>query len=76
MRSKIINNLQTTAKIAPTRAIHTTLTADGTRVAYCVKCNLASKNPNADDFIAVSIAMVRDWTSVKFNALGILQIIV
>ena len=43
----------------PTRAIHTTDTAEGTRVRYWAKCNFASRKPKADDFIAVSIAMVR-----------------
>ena len=51
--------LHTTASVAPTRAIHTTDTAEGTRVRYWAKCNFASRKPKADDFIAVSIAMVR-----------------
>ena len=54
----------------PVNAIHTTLTADGTRAAYSPKCNLASKNPNADDFMEVSMAMVREATSPNPEHLG------
>lgn len=52
--------LQNTARIAPTRAIQTTETADGTRAPACLKCNFANKNEKADDFMAVSMAMVLD----------------
>ena len=63
-------NLQTTARLAPTNAIHTTETADGTRAPYCWKCSFANRNPKAEDFIAVSIAIVLHWVSVKFSARG------
>mmetsp|Transcript_48969 Transcript_48969/g.122724 ORF Transcript_48969/g.122724 Transcript_48969/m.122724 type:complete len:275 (-) Transcript_48969:570-1394(-) len=63
-------NLQTTASVAPVTAIHTTDTAGGTRTAKSAKCSLARRKPNADDFMAVSIAMVRAATSPKPIALG------
>ena len=62
--------LQITAKIDPVKAIHTTLTAAGTRAAYCPKCNLANRKPKAEDFMAVSMAMVRHATSPKPVSLG------
>ena len=62
--------LQITANMLPVKAIHTTLTADGTRAMYSPKCSLARRNPKADDFIDVSIAMVRDFTSPNPVSLG------
>lgn len=63
-------NLQITASVAPTKAIHTTEAAEGTLAPYCLKCNFASKNPKADDFIAVSMAIVLHCVSLNFKALG------
>lgn len=63
-------NRHTTARIAPTSAIHTTDTAEGTRAPTCLKCSFANRNPNALLFIAVSMAMVRLWVSVNPNHLG------
>lgn len=57
--------LQITAKIEPVRAIQKTLTAEGTRAAKSPKCSFANKNPKAEDFIDVSIAMVREEVSSK-----------
>jgi hypothetical protein len=62
--------LQTTANKLPVKAIHTTLTADGTRAMYSPKWSLAKRNPKADDFMEVSIAMVRDLTSPNPVTLG------
>ena len=45
--------------LEPTSAIQTTETADGTRTRNIPKWSLASRKPNADDFIDVSIATVR-----------------
>ena len=61
---------QTTANKDPVSAIQTTDTADGTRAANSPKCNFASKKPNADDFMEVSIAMVREEVSSNPTALG------
>jgi len=46
----------------PVSAIHTTETALGTRASYCPRWSLASRKPKADDFIEVSIAIVRHVT--------------
>jgi hypothetical protein len=51
---------QMTAMVEPTTAIHTTDTAAGTRTMKSWKCSEASRKPNADDFIDVSMAVVRD----------------
>lgn len=55
--------LQMTARILPVRAIQTTLTAEGTRAAYCPKWSLARRKPKAEDFMEVSMAMVLEATS-------------
>ena len=52
----------------PVSAIQTTETADGTRAAKAPKWSLASRKPNADDFIDVSMAIVRDVVSPKPSA--------
>ena len=57
-----------TAMLEPTSAIHTTETALGTRTAGEPKWSFASRKPNADDFIAVSIAIVRALVSPKLSA--------
>mmetsp|Transcript_66946 Transcript_66946/g.81999 ORF Transcript_66946/g.81999 Transcript_66946/m.81999 type:complete len:218 (+) Transcript_66946:150-803(+) len=46
-------------------AIHTTLTAEGTRTLKAPKCKEAKRKPKALDFIAVSIATVRQVRSLK-----------
>mmetsp|Transcript_24532 Transcript_24532/g.97353 ORF Transcript_24532/g.97353 Transcript_24532/m.97353 type:complete len:203 (-) Transcript_24532:598-1206(-) len=60
-----------TASEEPTRAIHTTETADGTRAASAPKWSFASKKPNAEDFIEVSMAIVRHVVSPKPRARAI-----
>ena len=57
-----------TAMLDPVKAIQTTDTADGTRAANAPKWSFASKKPNADDFIEVSMAIVRDDVSPKPRA--------
>ena len=59
-----------TAMLDPVRAIHTTDTADGTRAANAPKCNLASRNPNAELFIDVSMAIVLEEVSPNPRALA------
>lgn len=60
-------NLQITAIIDPIIAIQTTETAEGTLTKNSGKCKLANKNPNALDFIAVSIAHVLHVVSEYLN---------
>ena len=60
----------TTASNEPVSAIQTTDTAEGTRAANSPKCNFANKKPNAEDFMEVSMAMVRDEVSSNPTALG------
>ena len=62
--------LQTTDRRLTINANQTMLTAEGTRAIYSPKCNLASKNPNAEDFVDVSMAIVRDFTSPSPTSLG------
>jgi len=49
----------------PTMAIHTTLTAEGTRTLKAPKCREANRKPNALLYMAVSMATVRDVFSSK-----------
>ena len=57
-----------TAMLDPVKAIQTTDTADGTLAAKAPKWSFASKNPKAELFIEVSIAIVRDDVSPKPRA--------
>lgn len=50
--------LQITARVDPVTAIHTTDTAGGTRARKGAKWSLARRKPKAEDFMAVSMAMV------------------
>ena len=49
---------QATASEEPVRLIQTTEAADGTRTAAAPKWSLARRNPMAEDFMDVSMAMV------------------
>lgn len=69
LASSIGMKRQITARVDPVTAIQTTLTAAGTRTKYSGKWSDASRNPNAEDFIAVSIAVVRAIISLKPIAL-------
>mmetsp|Transcript_534 Transcript_534/g.2031 ORF Transcript_534/g.2031 Transcript_534/m.2031 type:complete len:223 (+) Transcript_534:237-905(+) len=51
--------------LLPMTAIHTTDTAEGTRTMYSEKCCDASRKPNAELFMAVSMAVVRAVVSSK-----------
>lgn len=62
--------LQMMAIIEPVIAIHTTEMAEGTLASKLPKCSLARRKPNADDFMEVSMAIVRELTSEKPMALG------
>lgn len=62
--------LQMIAIMEPVMAIHTTEMAAGTRASKVPKCSFARRKPNADDFMEVSMAIVRDDTSEKPIALG------
>merc|ERR1739847_143756 len=59
-----------TAMLDPVKAIQTTETADGTRAANAPKWSFASKNPNAELFIEVSMAIVLLDVSPKPRALA------
>ena len=54
-----------TAIDEPVKAIQTTDTADGTRQAKSPKWSLARRKPKADDFMDVSMAIVRLVVSPK-----------
>lgn len=55
-------NDQYTPMAEPMMAIHTTLTAAGTLTRGSEKWRVASRNPKAEDFMAVSMAVVRATT--------------
>ena len=57
-----------TAIDEPVKAIHTTDTADGTRAANAPKWSFANKNPKAELFILVSMAIVLEEVSPNPNA--------
>ena len=57
-----------TAMLDPVKAIQTTDTAEGTRAANAPKWSFANKNPKAELFIEVSMAIVRDDVSPKPRA--------
>lgn len=54
----------------PVIAIHTTEIAAGTLASKDPKCSLAKRKPKAEDFMDVSIAIVRDDTSENPMYLG------
>lgn len=61
---------QMIAIMEPVIAIHTTEMADGTRASNDPKWSFASRKPKADDFMEVSMAIVRDDTSENPIHLG------
>mmetsp|Transcript_20357 Transcript_20357/g.60967 ORF Transcript_20357/g.60967 Transcript_20357/m.60967 type:complete len:82 (-) Transcript_20357:11-256(-) len=64
-RSHAVTGLpfQYTARMLPTMAIQTTLTAEGTRTLKAPKCSEANRKPKALLFMAVSMATVRQVLS-------------
>lgn len=62
--------LQMMASMEPVIAIQTTEIAAGTLASNEPKCSFANRKPNADDFMDVSMAIVREDTSEKPMYLG------